>query len=85
MDASRHHEVFEQLEKAEPSTMCEVRAILEDIRCDKGYIDNDYRQDLENLTSANRYRTLRDNAKQRKREAAFAKRFATNFNFIIIS
>jgi len=77
MISGRYHEVLERLGRAEPSTADECKAVLENIRVNKGHIDEDYRLDLEKLSHGHRDRTLYVFAKQRKLEAAFTKRFVS--------
>ncbi|KAI4920156.1 hypothetical protein J4E90_002296 [Alternaria incomplexa] len=73
MISGRYHEVLERLGRAEPSTVDECKAVLENIRVNKGHIDENYRLDLEKLSHGHRDRTLYVFAKQRKLEAAFTK------------
>ncbi|CAG5182746.1 uncharacterized protein ALTATR162_LOCUS10314 [Alternaria atra] len=73
MTSRKYGKVLERLGDAEPTTVDDVRAILEGICVSKGYLDEDYRLDLENLSPEHRDRTLYINEKQRKLEAAFTK------------
>jgi hypothetical protein len=81
MTSRKYGKVLERLGDAEPTTVDDVRAILEGICVSKGYLDEDYRLDLENLSPEHRDRTLYINEKQRKLEAAFTKRFVVHKNY----
>jgi hypothetical protein len=72
---SEYGDVPDELKRREPSTPHEAAIFIKDIRKQKGYVDEELREELQKLTECSRI-TVEDWRKGRRdREAAFTRRF----------
>jgi hypothetical protein len=79
---SEYRDVLAELELREPSSPHEAAIFIKSIREKKGYIDEDVREDLQNLLECNRI-TIEDALKRgRDSEAAFTRRFDQRNNLV---
>ncbi|KAF2654846.1 hypothetical protein K491DRAFT_599984 [Lophiostoma macrostomum CBS 122681] len=69
----QHRDILERLGENEPSTKLEAQAIIEGIRADKGYLDEDTMQDLENVRARSRETIMRVIEQKREMEASYTK------------
>jgi hypothetical protein len=67
----RHGDVFRELGDREPANSIEAQAIIENIREDKGYLDDETLQDLHTLGQRSQDRLLRIVKLKRETEAAY--------------
>jgi hypothetical protein len=67
----RHSEVFRRLGNDEPATTLQTQAVIENIRAEKGYLDDEILQDLHRIGQRSRERLLRIVQLKRETEAAY--------------
>jgi hypothetical protein len=67
--------VLKRLGDDEPSCQLETRAVIEAIKAEKGYLDEDVLQDLNALKPESREIVLRVIEQKRKTEAAYTTRY----------
>jgi hypothetical protein len=72
---SRHCDVFRQLGDREPVTSTEAQAVIENIRAEKGYLDDETLQELNTLGSRTKERLLRIINLKRETEAAYTTKY----------
>ena len=72
--ASQWEEILKNLGQEEPTTRIEAQALLERIRADKGYLDEETLCELRALPERNRAKILRVAEKSRETQAAYTKR-----------
>lgn len=65
--------IYEQLGNREPSTVIEAQAVLEAIRSEKGYLSEDFLEDIKNLREHHRVKIEKDYEKKRATEARYTK------------
>ncbi|KAH8704618.1 hypothetical protein GQ44DRAFT_777898 [Phaeosphaeriaceae sp. PMI808] len=70
---NRHGEVFRKLGDKEPSTRVEAQAVIENIRAEKGYLDEETLQELSTLRQQSQDRLHRIIELKRQTEAAYTK------------
>lgn len=63
-----------RLDINEPSTPREAEVIIERIRAEKGHVDEDTRQELNNISSRSRQNVMRSFERNREMEAQFTRR-----------
>ena len=71
---AKHGAILERLGDREPSRIIEAQAIIENIRVEKGYLDEDLLEDLNSLRDGNRKRVERIFELKRRTEAAYTTR-----------
>lgn len=71
----RLRDVLERLEHREPSTELEAQAVIEGIRAEKGYLDEEILRDLNNVAERSRQQILRIVEQKRESEAEYTKRY----------
>lgn len=67
-------DVFEKLGTREPSTLEQARAVIENIRAEKGHLDEDALRELETISPRNREKLLRIVQLKQESEAAYTTR-----------
>lgn len=72
----RHSDVLAQLGDREPANLIEAQAVIENIRAEKGYLDNETLQDLCNINEQSRKKILHLVRLKRETEAAYTTRYA---------
>jgi hypothetical protein len=73
---SRDCDVFRQLGGREPANLTEAQAVIENIRAEKGYLDDKTLQELNILDARTKERLLRIINLKRETEAAYTTRYA---------
>jgi hypothetical protein len=73
---NKHCDVFRQLGDREPVNSLEAQAVIEKIREDKGYLDDEILRDLRKLDQRSHDRLLRMVKSNRETEAAYTKKYA---------
>jgi small-conductance mechanosensitive channel len=68
-------DVYRQLGTREPTNAIEAQAVIENIRAEKGYLDEETLQDLQNLSEQSRDRLLRIVKLKRETEAAYTTKY----------
>jgi hypothetical protein len=71
---ARHGDVLERLGDREPTTVLEAQAVIENIRAEKGYLDQETLQHLNGLPLRSRQSISRIIELKRETEAAYTKR-----------
>ena len=72
--ASIFKEILEKLGENEPTTVSEALAVLENIRCSKGFLDDDTVRALQTIPDRNRDMVMRLVEQARETEAAYTTR-----------
>jgi hypothetical protein len=73
---SRDCDVFRQLGDHEPANLTEAQAVIENIRAEKGHLDDETLQELNILDARTKERLLRMINLKRETEAAYTTRYA---------
>jgi hypothetical protein len=73
---SRDCDVFRQLGDREPANLTEAQAVIENIRAEKGHLDDETLQELNILDARTKERLLRMINLKRETEAAYTTRYA---------
>jgi hypothetical protein len=73
---SKHCDVFRQLGDREPVNSIEAQAIIENIRAEKGHLDDETLRDLHTLGQRSQDRLLRIVKLKRETEAAYTTKYA---------
>jgi hypothetical protein len=76
---SRHCDVFRQLGDREPINSTEAQAVVENIRAEKGHLDDESLQELNTLGPRTRERLLRIINLKRETEAVYT----TKYNILL--
>jgi hypothetical protein len=76
-DLSRLYNVFAQLGNREPSTLIEAQAVIENIRAEKGHLDEETSRELDKLPPRSRERLLRIVELKQETEAAYTTKYET--------
>lgn len=71
----RHSDVFSRLGDREPSSFIEAEAVIENIRAEKGYLDEETLRDLHRISEQSRNKVLHLVRLKRETEAAYTTRF----------
>lgn len=77
----RYSDVLAQLGDREPSSLIEAQAVIENIRAEKGYLDNETLQDLRTINEQSRKKILHLVQLKRETEAAYTTRYD---DFVIV-
>jgi hypothetical protein len=73
---SRDCDVFRQLGDREPANLTEAQAFIENIRAEKGHLDDETLQELNNFDARTKERLLRIINLKRETKAAYTTRYA---------
>ncbi|KAF2183099.1 hypothetical protein K469DRAFT_690218 [Zopfia rhizophila CBS 207.26] len=79
---ARHRAVLEGLGDREPSTVLEAQAVIESIRAEKGYLDEETLQDLNSIRDSSRQNILRIIEQKQEMEAAYTRRYRFLYELI---
>jgi hypothetical protein len=75
---NRHWGVFKQLSNREPTTAIEARAVVENIRAEKGHLDDQALQEVNTLSVPVRETLLRIVELKRETEAAYTTKYGVS-------
>lgn len=73
-EVGRLYDVYTELGTREPSTLEQARAVIENIRAEKGHLDEDALQELDTISPRNREKFLRIVQLKQESEAAYTTR-----------
>jgi hypothetical protein len=82
---SRHCDVFRQLSDREPVNSTEAQAVIENIRAEKGYLDDETLEELNTLGPRTKERLLRIINLKRETEAAYTTRYGIHLAVMLFA